>query len=198
MEYLFAVALAILGTVFLPARTAAQDMLGGADLSKQYLVELSGTVMNETFSGAQALLMLKQATGGATGNPFALTIESFPGSNARNSFFWDSRHSEMTVIGNEITCDIKPTFLKPIPIHFFFLGSERPKQGGIVPEDINTGSKALHPTRVPARAGQLKLRVHSNMVSGTVWIKGYDPAEKAFVLYSAQLYGKKTYNLKPK
>jgi hypothetical protein len=29
-------------------------------------------------------------------------------------------------------------------------------------------------------------------------MKGYDPVEKAFVLYSARLYGKPSYHLQPK
>ncbi|MEW6333846.1 MAG: hypothetical protein AB1558_06225 [Thermodesulfobacteriota bacterium] len=198
MGYLFVVALTFLGAGLLPARSAAQDTPEGMDFPRQYLVELSGTVMNETFSGAQALLTLKQATGGPTSNPFALTIESYPDSHARNSFFWDSRYSEMTAIANDITCHIKQAFLRTVPMHFFFLASEGQKQKGRAFEDEPAVLNAAPPTLIPARAGQLKLRIHSNTVSGTVWMKGYDPAEKAFILYSARLYGKKTYHLKPK
>jgi len=198
MGYLFIAALTALGAGLLPARSAAQDMPEGMDYPRQYLVELSGTVMNETFSGAQALLTLKQATGGPTDNPFALTIESYPESNARNSFFWDSRYSEMTAIANDITCRIKQAFLRTRPIHFFFLASERQKQKGRAFDDEPAVLKAAPPTLVPAQAGQLKLRIHSNTVSGTVWMKGYDPAEQAFVLYSARLYGNRAYLLKPK
>lgn len=197
MAYLFIGVLTLLGSAFLPGCAVAQDLTEGTDLPRQYLVELSGTVMNETFSGAQALLTLKQATGDLTSNPVALTIESFPDSKARNSFFWDSRYTEMTAIGNDITSHIRQASHRPLPIHFFFLASERRKNMGADFGDEPADLKTAFPTLVAARAGQLKLRIHSNTVSGTVWMKGYDPAEKAFVLYSARLYGKKTYNLKP-
>jgi hypothetical protein len=106
-RYLFIGILMILGSFFFPTRSTAQDLLEGTNFSKQYLVELSGTVMNETFSRAQALLTLKQPTGiRKYNNPYALIIEGFPKKNSRNSFSWDSEYSEMTAIANEITCEI--------------------------------------------------------------------------------------------
>jgi hypothetical protein len=197
-RYLFIGILMILGSFFFPTRSTAQDLLEGTNFSKQYLVELSGTVMNETFSRAQALLTLKQPTGiRKYNNPYALIIEGFPKKNSRKSFSWDSEYSEMTAIANEITCEIKQTFVKQVPMHFFFLGPELPKNNGAASEEEKFALKAAPPTLIHARAGRLKLRIHSNSVSGTVWMKGYDPEERAFVLYSARLFGKKTYNLKP-
>ena len=54
------------------------------------------------------------------------------------------------------------------------------------------------PTVIYARAGKLKLLMHSNSVSGTVWMNGYDPIERAFVQYSARLHGIRSYKLRPK
>ena len=50
--------LLILCSGLLPTCSVAQDLLEGTQFSKQYLIQISGTVMNETFSGAQALLTL--------------------------------------------------------------------------------------------------------------------------------------------
>jgi hypothetical protein len=163
-------------------------------------VALSGTVMNETFSGAQALLTVMQPTSGSRhfNNPYKLIIEGFPKKISRNSFFWDSEYSEMTAIANEITCDIKRTFVKQVPMRFFFLSPELLKHSGAALEEEKFALKVALPTLINARAGKLKLRIHSNSVSGTVWMKGYDPVEKAFVLYSARLYGNKSDNLQPK
>jgi hypothetical protein len=198
-RYFFIGMLMILGSVFFSARSMAQDLLTGTELSKQYLVDLSGTVMNETFSGAQVLLTLMQPTSGRKhNNPYKLIIEGFPNKNSRNSFFWDSESSEMTAIANEITCDIKQTFVKQVPMHFFFLSPELPKNEGDAPGEENFALKVALPTSISVRAGKLKLRIHSNSVSGTVWMKGYDPVEKAFVMYSARLAGKKSYHLQPK
>jgi hypothetical protein len=198
-RYFFIGMLMILGSVFYSARSMAQDLLRGTELSEQYLVDLSGTVMSETFSGAQALLTLKQSSGSRKhNNPYTLIIEGFPNKNSRNSFFWDSEYSEMTAIANEITCDIKRTFVKQIPMHFFYLSPELQKNDSDAPEDEKFALKAAIPTSISVRAGKLKLRIHSNSVSGTVWMKGYDPVEKAFVLYNARLSGKKTYHLQPK
>jgi len=194
--------LLILGSGLLPAHSVAQDLLEGTQFSKQYLVQLSGTVMNDTFSGAQALLSLMPPVSGSN-NPYQLIIQSFPKKNSRNSFFWNADYSEMTAIANEITCDIKRTFVKPVPMHFFFLSPELLKHTGALAVKAGDEGKKLAesvalPTLINARAGKLKLRIYSNSVSGTVWMKGYDPVEIAFVLYSARLYGQKSFHLEPK
>ena len=187
---------------FFSADSVADDMLlDTISFSKQYLVQLSGTVMNETFSGAQALLTLMPPAPGAN-NPYQIIIEAFPKKNSRNSLFWNAEYSEMTAISNEITCDIKRTFVKPVPMHFYFLSpallnvrdvlQEKDKEQEIAAE------KVALPTRIEARAGKLKLRIYSNSVSGTVWMKGYDQIEHAFVQYSAKLYGKRSYRLQEK
>ena len=187
---------------FFSADSVADDMLLDTIVfSKQYLVQLSGTVMNETFSGAQALLTLMPPAPGGS-NPYQIIIEAFPKKNSRNSLFWNAEYSEMTAISNEITCDIKRTFVKPVPMHFYFLSpallnvrdvlQEKDKEQEIAAE------KVALPTRIEARAGKLKLRIYSNSVSGTVWMKGYDQVEHAFVQYSAKLYGKRSYRLQQK
>ncbi len=192
--------LLILAIGFFAVNSVADDTLLDATIfSKQYLVQLSGTVMNETFSGVQALLTLMPP---GLINPYQIIIEGFPKKNSRNSFFWNAEYSEMTAISNEITCDIKRTFVKSVPMHFYFLSpallnvrdvlQEKDKEQEIAAE------KVALPTRIEARAGKLKLRIYSNSVSGTIWMKGYDPVEHAFVQYSANLYGKRSYNLKPK
>ena len=199
-RYFFIGMLMILGSVFFSAHSMAQDLLEGTEFSKQYLVDLSGTVMNETFSGAQVVLTLMLPTSGSRkyNNPYHLIIEGFPKKISRNSFFWDAEYSEMTAIANEITCDIKRTFVKQVPMHFFFLSPELLKHYGAILEEEKFALKVTLPTLITARAGKLKLRIHSNSVSGTVWMKGYDPVEKAFVLYNARLYGKRSYHLQPK
>jgi hypothetical protein len=191
-----------LGLGFLPIHAAADDMLlDRTDIPKQYLVQISGTVMNETFSGAQALLtLMPQVTGKV--NPYQLIIEGFPKKNSRNSFFWDSEESEMTAISNEITCNIKRTSVKTVPMYFMFLSPELLKHTGALETQGDEGKKFAEktalPTLVNASAGKLKLRIYSNSVSGTIWMKGYDPVEHAYVQYSARLYGKRSYHLKPK
>lgn len=192
--------LMILGAGFLPADSVAQEqepLLEGTQFPKQYLVQLSGTVMNETFSGVQALLTLMPPAPSGI-NPYQIIIESFPKRNSRNSFFWNAEYSEMTAIANEITCDIKRTFVKPVPMHFFFLSPELLRYTGAAYEGKKLAERTALPTVITARAGKLKLRIYSDSVSGSIWMKGYDPVEKAFVLYSARLHGKKSFNLQPK
>ncbi len=187
-----------LGSSFLPADAAAQDLLEGTQFPKKYLVQLSGTVLNETFSQTQALLTLMPPAPGGF-NPYQLIIEGFPKKNSRNSFFWNAEYSEMTAIANEITCDIKRTFVKPVPMHFFFLSPELLRYTGSAYEGKKLAERTALPTVIQARAGKLKLRIHADSVSGSIWMKGYDPVEKSFVQYSARLYGKRTSDkLQPK
>jgi hypothetical protein len=194
--------LMILATGIFPVESVADDtLLDRTFFPKQYLVQLSGTVMNETFSGAQALLTLMPPAP-ASNNPYQLIVQGFPKKNSRNSFFWNSEDSEMTALATEITCDIKRTFVKPVPMHFIFMSPALLKVRDVLEErDIEkekAAEKVALPTLINARAGKLKLRVYSNSISGTIWMKGYDPVEHAFVQYSARLYGKRSYHLAPK
>jgi hypothetical protein len=196
--FLIMAMLTVGGTGFFPAQTGALDLLEGTELSKQYLLELSGTVMNETFSGAQALLtLLPPAPASKYNNPYQVIIEGYPQKNSRNSFFWRSEDSPMTAIANDITCDIKRTYIKEVPMYFIFLSPELLRHYGSAYEEERYALNVALPTFVNARAGKLKLRIHSDTVSGTVWMKGFDPVEKAWVMYSAKLHGKKSFNLKP-
>jgi len=190
----------ILSSSFFAVYSAAEEnanpyllslLEGSEGNSKQYLVQLSGTVMNETFSGAQVLLTLMGASPGSPyDNSYLVTVQGFPSLNSRNTFFWNSGYSEMTSIANAITCDIKRTFIKPVPMYFQFLSPSKLKDFDRREAEKLAGKVAL-PTEIKAQAGQLKLKVHADSISGTVWMKGYDPWEKAYVQYGARLYGKK-------
>ncbi|MCG6533471.1 MAG: hypothetical protein L7F78_01995 [Syntrophales bacterium LBB04] len=202
LRYFVVGVLVIVSAVSIPAYLLADDeLLEGTDISKQYLIQLSGTVLNETFSGAQALLTLMSPAPGQN-NPYQLTIEGFPKRNSRNSFFWNSNYSEMSAISNYITCDIKRTFIKQVPLYFIFLSPELLRHTGSLEllgdEGKKYAEKTALPTLINATAGNLKLHIYSSTVSGTVWMKGYDPVEKSFVMYSANLYGKRSYKLTPK
>jgi len=108
----------------------------------------------------------------------------------------------MIAVANVITCDIKRTFVKPVHMHFIFMSPELLAHTGALKLYGDEGKKFAEknalPTLINARAGKLKLHIHSNSVSGTVWMKGYDFVENAFVQYSASLYGKRAYNLEPR
>ena len=184
-------------------------LLGGTFFSRQYLVQISGTVMNETFTRSQALLTL-MAPPPPSGNmryinPYQIIIEGFPKKNSRNSFFWNTESTEMTAIANEITCDIKRSFIKGVEVFFIFLSPAllRPTGAldiltGVIDEGQKAAERVALPTQISATAGKLKLRIQTDTISGTVWMKGYDPVEKAFVMYSARLSGKRSYNLQPR
>lgn len=214
-RYLFIGALMILGSGFFSAYSVAQDaapgdvpgslpiLEGEGSAKKQYLLQLSGTVMNDTFSGARALLTISAPLPQSRyNNPYLIIIQGFPKYNSINGFYWDSEDSEMRAIANEITCDIKRSFVKKTSQFFYFLSPELLRHTGALEmkagdEGTKLAEKVALPTFINSRAGKLKLRIHSNSVSGTVWMKGYDTVEKSFVLYSARLYGTKAYGLKP-
>ena len=158
---------------------------------KQYLVQISGTVMNETFSGSQSLLKILPAVP-YSNNPYLIIIDGFPKKNSRNSFYWNSEDSEMTAISNDISCDIKRSFVKPVSMYFVFLSPELLRHTGALEllgdEGKKYAEKSALPTLIHSRAGKLKLRIYSNSVSGTIWMKGYDPVEHSFVQYSANFF----------
>ncbi len=202
MKHCLHVTIIVMAGVLMAAAAFADDtLLDTTDYSKQYILQLSGTVMNETFSGVQALLTLMPPAPYST-HPYQIIIQGFPKKNSRNSFFWNGDNAEMTAIANEITCTIHETYIKPVPMFFIFMSPELLKHTGALELQGNEGKKFAEknalPTLINARAGSLKLNIYSNFISGTIWMKGYDPVEHAFVQYSANLYGRRSYNLHPK
>jgi hypothetical protein len=177
-------------------------LLEFVEFPKKYLLELSGTVMNEKFTGVQALMTLMAPTP-ENENPYQLIVEGFPKMNSRNSFFWNSNNSEMTAVANQITCRIVRALIRPVPMHFMFMSPELLRHTGALAalagdEGIKFAEKTALPTLVYANSGELRLNVHANRVTGTIWMKGYDNVEKAFIHYSARFHGRRAYELEPR
>ncbi len=178
------------------------DMLEADSLfENMYLLNLSGTVFKERFSNAKALLTISESAD-LDPNPFLVIIEGFPKRNSRNVFFWHSENTPMVSISDEITCVIKRSIARPLEMHFFYLSPYLFEDADGNPleneEIIRLREAQVLPTQVFAQAGKLKLRVHADTISGTVWLRGYDRVEKAFVQYSVMISGRKTTKLQPK
>jgi hypothetical protein len=198
----FGMGLTFLMSVFSAHADEEHLLLDASNIPKQYILQLSGTVLNETFSDVQALLTISVPER-YSNKPYLIIINGFPKQNSRNTFFWSSGYSDMIALANEITCDIKRNTGKTIPvINFYYMSPELLKHTGALEllgdEGKKYAEKQALPSIVYAQAGKLKLHVYSNAVSGTVWIKGYDRVEKSFVQYSARFTGKPSYNLKSK
>jgi len=186
--------------VFHAVSAAENLLLDNTTYSKQYIVQLSGTVMNETFSDAQVLLTVMPPSL-ESNRPYQIMLQGIPNSNSRNTFYWHTDYTDMTVVGNDVSSVIKRSFVKPVPIHFFFLSPALLDQTIFATQQDDERKRLAEstalPTRIAAQAGQLKLRIYANSVSGTISIKGYDAMEKAYIQYSARLYGKPVYNAQP-
>ncbi len=172
----------------------AQDLLeetGG--YAKHYLLELSGTIGKEKVVGTKAILFIAGPPPGSP-NPYLVIVEGFPRVNVRNCFFWNSEYSSMEVLSDEITCDIKRSFGKQPDINFFHLSPALLKKLHFYTqqekEDRQRAEKMVLPTRIYAQAGRLRIRVSSNTVSGSVWLKGYDAVQHSYVPYSVTFKGR--------
>jgi hypothetical protein len=178
------------------------------------MIEMSGKVLNEEFSSARATIEISISDPGSL-NPYLVIIRGFPKVNSRNAFFWDSDATELTVLSGEITSDIKRTFMRPrtyvkpprtyIGCHFAYLSPIliKPIKGRYIDaprEKINKeiATKQAMPTLVFAQAGRLRVRVAGHMISGNVWMKGYDVIERSYVEYNASFAGETATRLKPK
>ncbi len=177
------------------------DMIEADSLfGNKYLLNLSGTVYKERFSNAKALLTILPPEADDP-NPFLVTIEGFPQKNARNIFFWDSSFSTMESLSDQITSVLKRSLLQLPRMHFFYLSPVFFENEAGEPlrhtEILRSLEDQFLPTQVYAQAGKLRLSVHADTISGTVWLKGYDSVERAFVLYNALISGIKTTKLEP-
>lgn len=167
----------------------------------QFLINLSGTVHKENFTGAQALLTLSIPPD-ASSNPYLLTVEGYPQRNARNSFYWNSEQTVMKAMGTEITCELKPSVGVASGIHFFFLSPVLLEQRVFMTQlekkrKAQAEAVAL-PTKIFAQGGKITLSLRESSVRGTVWMTGYDNIEHSYVTYSASFTGVKTTRLRPK
>jgi hypothetical protein len=118
------------------------------------------------------------------------------------------------LLSGELTSGIKRTFLRPhaytrpphtsVQCQFFYLSPVlvQPTKGRILTqrekEIKHTAEQRALPTQVVAQAGQLRIRVTGNMISGNVWMKGYDLIEHSYVEYTASFVGEMATRLKPK
>ena len=189
---------------FLMSNSFAQesDMIEADSLfENMYLLNLSGTVYKERFSNAKALLTISESAD-LDPNPFLVIVEGFPKRNSRNVFYWHSEHTPMESISDEITCVIKRSVARPLEMHFFYISPYlfEDEDGNPLEnlEIIRLREAQVLPTRVYVQAGKLRLKIHADTISGTVWLRGYDRVEKAFVQYSARISGRKTTKLQPK
>jgi hypothetical protein len=169
---------------------------------KQFMIVLSGSAGAERFDGVRELLILDKPAPLSL-NTYLAIVKGYPQTNCHNCFFWLSEDTVMTDISSEIVCDIKRTYLKQPDVHFFFLSptllenksaflTQREKERRKMAEAM-----AL-PTKIYAKAGKLSLRILGDHVSGTVWMKGYDSVEHAYVHYHASFSGEKILPIEPK
>lgn len=159
-----------------------------------YLITLNGTVGNERFFGARALLHIGAADD-FDPNTYVVTIEGYPLLNTRNTFFWDSRDAPLTALSSQLKSRIVRSVLGFPNIHFYYLSPvlleaiEMETQHE--EERIAEATAVALPTLIKAQAGELDLRLYGTTLSGTIWLKGYDKVQKSYVLYRAQIYGRR-------
>ena len=179
-----------------------------------YIVEMSGKVLNEEFSSARASIEITPQDTDAP-HPYLVIMQGIPRVNSRNTFFWDSGATELTVQSGELISDIKRTFMRPrnyeripttaITCHFSYISPVliKPVKGRYIDPLQEKENKILSlkralPTLVTAQAGRLRIRVAGDMISGNVWMKGYDLIERSYVEYNASFAGETATRLKPK
>jgi hypothetical protein len=169
---------------------AGRTLLESSGAPQSYVLQVSGTVLHEAFSGATMTLQLSGATYGGQSS-YLVIAHGYPDSQTRNAFFWNSDFSAMDVSSNTITCTIRPGSSSP-NICFYYISPKLLKRPQVTHKDKEDDQRALKtavPTVVPAEAGELNLTINPNSVSGTVWLQGYDTIERSYVRYSASFSG---------
>jgi hypothetical protein len=186
------VLLLALAALAAPAHAQDTPLLEGSVSAQKFILQLSGTVLNERFSGATMTLQFGTADAGDP-NPYLIIAAGFPDSQTRNAFFWNSEHSVMDATSNTITCRIKPSVPPGADgMYFYYISPAGLTRTQITHKDKEDDQRALKtavPTVVPAQAGELRLTISPGSVSGTVWLQGYDRIEKSYVRYSADFSG---------
>jgi hypothetical protein len=175
-----------------PACALAQDILiDRSESSKQYLLQLSGSVGIDNFSNTKAILNLGPAPEGVE-NSYVLTVSGWPRDNETNTFVWVSDDTRMTDLSSKVVCRIVDSAFRQTNIHFYYLTPRLLKLSVSTQhdkEDIKQARKVAQPTRIEANAGELSLNFMGDTVTGQVWITGYDQIGRSAVRYQASIYG---------
>lgn len=184
---------------FVHAQQSDDALLEGDAIVQKYILELSGTVLNEKFTGVTMALKCSGAPMDSP-HPYLLIAGGFPDEQGRNSFFWNSEESTMEVSANQITCKIKEGALAASDIHFYYISPALLKRTltHMDKEDRQKTLKTAVPSNVFAQAGELKLTINSLSISGSVWLQGYDTIQKSYVRYSAAFTGRRAAHVEPK
>jgi hypothetical protein len=181
------------------AQQSSGTLLEDDTIIQKYILELSGTVLNENFNGVIMMLKFSGAPMGSP-HPYLLLAGGFPDEQTRNSFYWNSEESTLEVSANQITCKINEGALKTSDIHFFYLSPALLKRT-LTHKDKEDRQKTLKtavPPKVFAQAGELKLTIDSVGISGSVWLQGYDTIQKSYVRYSASFTGRRAEHVEQK
>ena len=70
------------------------SLMDDINVTQKYVLQMSGNVLNERFTGAQAALLLSKAPPGSL-HKYLVIVEGFPRQQTRNSFYWNSEESAM-------------------------------------------------------------------------------------------------------
>jgi len=167
-----------------------------------YHANVSGTIGSTYFSNALTQITLRQAPP-ASKNQYILIVEGLPEISAKNSFNWISESTTMNVVANEITCNITGNAVKmQTDARFFYLSptllEREDYRTAQEQERLERSKKMAKPTKVFAQDGALKLKFTPGEVTGSVWLKGYDPIEKSYVTYQGYISGRSTEKLELK
>ncbi len=183
-----------------PAHAQDTNLTDGYPSSQEYILQVSGTILNESFNGATMRLLLGTPDA-SDPNPYQIVAAGFPDSQSRNVFFWNSSYSAMEANADTITCTIRPSSTASKNVFFAYLSPTLLKLPNLTHRDKENRQKALKsavPSVVPAQAGELRLTVKPNSVSGTVWLQGYDTIENSYVRYNATFSGTRAAHLEQK
>ncbi|MGO9370948.1 MAG: hypothetical protein ACLQBD_02470 [Syntrophobacteraceae bacterium] len=159
---------------------------------RRYQISLTGTIFHGQFSGVKAILTF-QSPPPESPNRYRIIIEGASSNSSPDFCHWDSEDCSMSVFLNEIKCSFKNSLKKPSTSYFFHLSPglfnkelfpALEEQQGAKPTATQT-----RPTFIQAKAGELVLTVHSNEVTGTLWMRGYDTVEHSHVVYQAHFQG---------
>ena len=179
-----------------PTALRGEDQqLVGETGEERYLITLSGSVGQESFSGVQAVLALSHPDILST-NPYQAIVAGYPLSNIRNVFYWNSEEGPMDVMGSEISSRTRPAGLGLSDNHFYYLSPVLLQNPGVLTQHEKERRKHAEetalPTKIFAAQGELRLLFAGGGVQGSIRMVGLDSVGNEYVHYQAVFAGSKT------
>jgi hypothetical protein len=197
---------AILAALLLASAAAgtalAHERILGNDLTQRvFYAQCQGSVnSSHMFTGVRLQIIVAHTPSGSH-NPLQVTINSMPALAMRNSIYWNSDETSMSILGDTLHCKLTSSGTGMSSLHFYYMSPALYKSNSTTTsrelERGNAINNHAKPIKVRALDAELTISFQSNSVSGSIRMTGQDELAHQPAHYTATFQGQEYFYARP-